>query len=154
MLELTTSFVGLELARVPHRSLHRDQRWRRPDHAEPLGAIEVARRGLRDCDREAIERMFEAVENRLLHAPTMRLRKAAVERESSETALDELTLALSELFGLDDRQSLPKVSEFPPKESASGPREAEPVSMRAVVHFDTPAGTYQSVIMRELPQAF
>lgn len=35
-----------------------------------------------------------------------------------------------------------------------GPREAEPVSLRAIVHFETPEGTYQSVIMRELPQAF
>lgn len=33
-----------------------------------------------------------------------------------------------------------------------GPRETEPVTMRAIVYFDTPAGTYQKVLMAELPQ--
>ena len=34
-----------------------------------------------------------------------------------------------------------------------GPRDAEPVTLRAVVYFETPAGTYQKVLMRELQQA-
>jgi hypothetical protein len=33
-----------------------------------------------------------------------------------------------------------------------GPRDAEPVSLRLVMHFDTPAGGYQTVVMREMPQ--
>jgi hypothetical protein len=31
-------------------------------------------------------------------------------------------------------------------------RTGEPVSIRAVVYFDTPAGTYQKVVGQELPQ--
>lgn len=51
-------------------------------------------------DRAALVRMIEAAENRLLHAPTVRLRKAALDREGG-LSLDELSLALDELFELD-----------------------------------------------------
>jgi hypothetical protein len=45
--------------------------------------------------------MLEAAENRLLHGPTMRLRRAASERDAEPT-LEELSTALRELFGDDD----------------------------------------------------
>jgi len=52
-------------------------------------------------ERAALLRMVEAVENRLLHGPTMRLRQAAAERGSQGPSLDELAVAVSELFELD-----------------------------------------------------
>ena len=51
-------------------------------------------------EREALEKMCEAVENRLLHVPTMKLRQAAMERDAATFALDDLTSALEELFDL------------------------------------------------------
>ena len=33
-----------------------------------------------------------------------------------------------------------------------GPREAEPVSLRAILYFETPVGSYQRVVMTELQQ--
>ena len=51
-------------------------------------------------EREALEKMCEAVENRLLHVPTMKLRQAAIERDAAAFALDDLTSALEELFDL------------------------------------------------------
>jgi glutamyl-tRNA reductase len=52
-------------------------------------------------DREALERMLEAAENRLLHGPTMRLRQAALTREDGGLSLDDLAQALNEVFDLD-----------------------------------------------------
>jgi glutamyl-tRNA reductase len=51
-------------------------------------------------DREALERMLEAAENRLLHGPTMRLRQAALTREEG-LSFDDLASALNEVFDLD-----------------------------------------------------
>jgi glutamyl-tRNA reductase len=51
-------------------------------------------------ERAALLRMIEAAENRLLHGPTMRLRQAA-ERASSGLSLEELSMAIAELFELD-----------------------------------------------------
>ncbi len=51
-------------------------------------------------EREALEIMIEAAENRLLHGPTMRLRRAAMERDGADLSFEELSLALSELFDL------------------------------------------------------
>jgi glutamyl-tRNA reductase len=56
-------------------------------------------------DRAALNKMLEAAENRLLHGPTMRLRRAASERDS-DPGLDELVVALRELFGLDEEAEL------------------------------------------------
>ena len=66
-------------------------------------------------DRAALNKMLEAAENRLLHGPTMRLRRAASERDS-EPGLDELVVALRELFGLDEEAEL-------------GYEEAEPMNV-------------------------
>jgi hypothetical protein len=49
--------------------------------------------------------MMEAAENRLLHGPTMRLRRAASERDD-EPGLDALVNALRELFTLDENAEL------------------------------------------------
>jgi hypothetical protein len=59
--------------------------------------------------------MLEAAENRLLHGPTMRLRRAASERDS-DPGLDELVVALRELFALDEEAEL-------------GYEEAEPMNV-------------------------
>jgi len=56
-------------------------------------------------DRAALGKMLDAAENRLLHGPTMRLRRAASERDA-EPGLDELVVALRELFALDEDQEL------------------------------------------------
>lgn len=52
-------------------------------------------------DRAALFRMVDAAENRLLHGPTMRLRQAAAERANDGLSLEELGVALTELFELD-----------------------------------------------------
>jgi glutamyl-tRNA reductase len=57
-------------------------------------------------DRAAIAKMLEAAENRLLHRPTMRLRRAASERDD-EPGLPLLVTALEQLFGLDEDGELP-----------------------------------------------
>lgn len=66
---------------------------------------------LSSADRQALELMLEATENRLLHVPTMRLRLAAAEPDSAELSLDELSLALDELFDLTHDDSAPVSSE-------------------------------------------
>jgi glutamyl-tRNA reductase len=62
-------------------------------------------------ERAALERMIEAALNRMLHQPTMRLRQAAIERGADTLPLDQLSLALSELFSLDSDVSSPGASE-------------------------------------------
>ncbi len=57
-------------------------------------------RHLSEEDRGAISKMLDASVNRLLHGPTLRLRKAAVERGPDAMPLDQLAGALSELFEL------------------------------------------------------
>jgi glutamyl-tRNA reductase len=52
-------------------------------------------------DRDAIERMLEAAENRIFHGPTMRLRQAALARDADGLSFDDLALALNEVFDLD-----------------------------------------------------
>lgn len=51
-------------------------------------------------DRAALFKMIEAAENRLLHGPTMRLRRAAAARGDAPV-LDELASAVAALFDLD-----------------------------------------------------
>ena len=56
---------------------------------------------LPENDRAAISKMLESAVNRLLHQPTIRLRQAALERSSDGLSLEQLTSAISELFGFD-----------------------------------------------------
>jgi glutamyl-tRNA reductase len=55
-------------------------------------------------DRAALERMVEAALKRMLHQPTVRLRQAALER-GAELSLEQLALAVNELFSLDSEPS-------------------------------------------------
>jgi glutamyl-tRNA reductase len=94
-------------------------------------AVELSRsfRGrlkhLGPSEREAIEKMLEAVENRLLHTPTIRLRQAALSREGAGLSFDDLTLALAEVF--DFEKSLGPDS-LRGAELASDPSRSSPVS--------------------------
>jgi glutamyl-tRNA reductase len=83
---------------------------------------------LSNADRQALELMLEAVENRLLHVPTMRLRLAAAEPETSELSLRDLSLALTELFDLSaPSESAEAASETSsPSASPSLPDEPRP----------------------------
>jgi glutamyl-tRNA reductase len=56
---------------------------------------------LPENDRAALSKMIESAVNRLLHQPTIRLRQAALERGSDGLSLEQLTSAISELFGFD-----------------------------------------------------
>jgi glutamyl-tRNA reductase len=107
-----------ELAqRIIDEETHDYERWAEAEQATPTIVrlheklrqvlrfeLERSRKGrlkhLSNADRQALELMLEAVENRLLHVPTMRLRLAAAEPETSELSLRDLSLALTELFDL------------------------------------------------------
>jgi glutamyl-tRNA reductase len=80
------------------------------------------------ADRQALELMLDAAENRLLHVPTMRLRLAAAEPDSSELSLEELSIALDELFELNTevRDSTPAASEGALSSRPRAAAETEP----------------------------
>jgi glutamyl-tRNA reductase len=80
------------------------------------------------ADRQALELMLDAAENRLLHGPTMRLRLAAAEPDSSELSLEELSIALDELFELNTevRDSTPAASDGALSSRPRAAAEAEP----------------------------
>ncbi|MFZ5889445.1 MAG: glutamyl-tRNA reductase [Myxococcota bacterium] len=65
---------------------------------------------LEPADRKALEAMLDAAENRLLHGPTMRLRAAAADPDVSEPSLAELSLAIDELFELQNPESSPSAA--------------------------------------------
>ncbi|HET9956005.1 MAG TPA: hypothetical protein VFQ61_15975, partial [Polyangiaceae bacterium] len=113
------------------------ERWAEAEQATPLivRLREEVRRALRLelerstrgrlkhlglTDREALETMLDAAANRILHAPTMRLREAAQDRKSGTLSFDDLSLALSELFGLAEGRADPEM------ELVSQPRAAGP----------------------------
>ena len=56
---------------------------------------------LPETDRAALSKMIESAVNRLLHQPTIRLRQAALDRNSEGLSLEQLTSAIGELFGFD-----------------------------------------------------
>ncbi|HEY2410534.1 MAG TPA: glutamyl-tRNA reductase [Polyangiaceae bacterium] len=68
-------------------------------------------------ERAALERMVESALNRMLHQPTVRLRQAAIDRNGEALPLDQLSLALSELFALDSE---------PSAEEGEDPADSEP----------------------------
>jgi glutamyl-tRNA reductase len=57
-------------------------------------------RHLPEDDRNALGKMLDASVNRLLHGPTLRLRKSALARGSDSLTLEQLAAALEELFEL------------------------------------------------------
>src|SRR6185295_1452668 len=50
-------------------------------------------------DRAALEKMLGAAVNRLMHEPTVKLRRAATDRSLSGLGFEELAAALDALFG-------------------------------------------------------
>lgn len=82
-------------------------------------------------EREALEKMMEAAENRLLHAPTMRLRQAAAARETESPSLDELAFALSEVFELEAGVPEPSRPSSPTQPSRSGVGDEPPTNQDA-----------------------
>ena len=77
-------------------------------------------RHLTKDDHEAVERMLDAALNKILHAPTMRLREAA-SNPADAAQLDALVGALTELFGLDSDEAATRPESLPPK-AAKGER--------------------------------
>jgi glutamyl-tRNA reductase len=55
---------------------------------------------LAEEERSALNKMIDASINRLLHGPTLRLRQSAAASRPDQLTLDQLTLALEELFDL------------------------------------------------------
>jgi glutamyl-tRNA reductase len=74
-------------------------------------------------DRAALSKLIEAAENRLLHVPTMRLRRAASERDR-DPGLEALTNALRELFVADQEADLEYEDETADHEPVSAPRKS------------------------------
>jgi len=72
-------------------------------------------RHLPQDDHDAVERMLDAAVNKILHAPTMRLREAA--SNPGDTAqLDAFVGALTELFGLDSEEPMAaRADSIPPR---------------------------------------
>jgi glutamyl-tRNA reductase len=63
-------------------------------------------RHLSPDDHDAIERMLDAAVNKILHAPTVRLREAA-SNPADAAQLELLVSGLTELFGLDSEEPMP-----------------------------------------------
>jgi glutamyl-tRNA reductase len=83
-------------------------------------------RHLSQDDNDAVTRMHEAAINKILHAPTMRLREVASNPVEAEQ-LDNLVGALTELFGLDSDNGMSGMSEsLPPKAARKERRESVP----------------------------
>jgi glutamyl-tRNA reductase len=55
---------------------------------------------LSESDRQALEKMLDAAVNRLLHQPTMRLRRSAMERSLDGLGFEQIAAVLEELFEL------------------------------------------------------
>jgi len=70
-------------------------------------------------DHEAVERMLDAAVNKILHAPTMRLREAA-SNPAENAALEGLVGSLTELFGLDGEDPAPVRESLAPRANGSG----------------------------------
>lgn len=86
--------------------------------AELTRSLRGRLRHLGDEEREALSVMTEAVLNRVLHAPSTRLREAASDSEAG-TKLDELVGAITELFELDEALPATAASESDEAEDTS-----------------------------------
>lgn len=77
-------------------------------------------------DHEAVERMLDAAVNKILHAPTVRLREVA-SNPAEAIQLDGLVSALTELFGLDSDESMNgKGESMAPRAAKAERRESLP----------------------------
>jgi glutamyl-tRNA reductase len=77
-------------------------RWRAIVFAELERTLAGRLKHLGADERAAVEKMLDAALNKLLHGPTLRLRQAATESSLDGVALDQLTVALRELFALEE----------------------------------------------------
>ena len=100
-------------------------------------------RHLGPADRDALQMMLGAAVNKLLHAPTRRLRQGAMERDWEGPPLEQLIEAVEDLFSLRGDAALEELQSGPHSappldaagldEGATGPGEAEePTAMRDV----------------------
>jgi glutamyl-tRNA reductase len=80
-------------------------------------------RHLTKDDHDAVERMLDAALNKMLHAPTMRLREAA-SNPADAAQLDVLVGALTELFGLDSDETANRPESLPPKPAKGERRDS------------------------------
>jgi glutamyl-tRNA reductase len=85
-------------------------RFRRALETEVERSLRGKLKHLGTSEREALGKMVEAAANRLLHRPTVRLRESAVARELAGFSFDELVLALTELFDLEELDSVEEIS--------------------------------------------
>jgi glutamyl-tRNA reductase len=69
-------------------------------HAELERSLRGRLKHLAEEDRAALDAMIEAAINKMLHAPTVRLREVATDHDE-DYRVDQLVAALSELFKLD-----------------------------------------------------
>jgi glutamyl-tRNA reductase len=74
-------------------------------------------RHLAEDDRAALNKMLDAAVNRVLHGPTLKLRQAASSRGAEMLSLEQLTLALGELFDLSSTSSM---SDYPDPDLPEG----------------------------------
>lgn len=79
---------------------------------------------LSEDDRAALNKMLDASINRLLHGPTQRLRQSAAARSPEALPLEQLTLALAEVFDLSHGESLSDYAELEPLDSLPAPAES------------------------------
>lgn len=70
-------------------------------------------RHLAEDERAALNKMLDASINRVLHGPTLRLRRAAAARSAEALSLEQLTMALAELFQLSPGEPLPDDTDVP-----------------------------------------
>lgn len=73
--------------------------------AELARSLETRLKHLADDDRRALERMLEAALNKMLHAPSARLRRAAEGGSADASDLQRLTRSLHDLFALEEGAS-------------------------------------------------
>lgn len=83
-------------------------------------------RHLASSDREALEKMVGAAINKLLHAPTRRLRQGAMERDWEGPPLEQLIEALDDLFSLSNEASLEELQSGPPPAPPSDANDLAP----------------------------
>lgn len=76
---------------------------------------------LSEDERSALTKMLDASVNRLLHGPTLRLRQSAAARSPEAVPLEQLTLALTELFELGQGGEAAEEAELPEEALASAP---------------------------------
>jgi glutamyl-tRNA reductase len=85
------------------------ERLRAALEAELDKSLKSKLKALGPAEREALHTMLEAALNKMLHAPTARLREIAGDREFEGFRAEQLASALSELFAL-DQESEPEAA--------------------------------------------